>query len=157
MVGAPLEEGIPTGGPSNVDETGEGSPSRVISALILLSRPVDTVFSRRRPLNQVLLSTYVSPHERIHHQAGIVAPNLQGAMEIIHHWSPFNQAKPLVAHMHNLYPNYFRVPVVARAEQYSIPFPVYRNKEAFQLVGEDGMLIHNHDFHQLAELVRTAC
>ena len=58
--------------------------------------------------------------------------------------------------MRDLYPNYFRVPVAVRTDQYSIPFPVYLSKEAFQSVVEDGMFIHNHDFHQLTELVRVA-
>ena len=78
---------------------------------------------------------------------GMVAPDLEGAREIIHRWSPFNQVESLVAHMRDLYPNYFRVPVVARAEQYTIPFPIYMDKEAFQSVVEDRMLIRNHDFH----------
>ena len=59
----------------------------------------------------------------------------------------------LVAHMLDLYPNYFRVPVAARAEQYTIPFLVYMDKEAFQSMVEDRMLICNHDFHRSAELV----
>ena len=43
--------------------------------------------------------------------------------------------------------------MAARADQYSISFPVNMNKEAFQLVTEDGMLIRNHDFHRSPELV----
>ena len=68
-----------TGGPSNVDEIVEGSPSRVAATSILPPRPSNTVFSRRRPLDQVLLSTYVPPHERFHPLVGMVAPNLEGA------------------------------------------------------------------------------
>ena len=43
--------------------------------------------------------------------------------------------------------------MAARIEQYTIPFPVYMDKEAFLSVAEDEMLIRNHDFHRLAELV----
>ena len=43
--------------------------------------------------------------------------------------------------------------MVARAKQFTIPFPVYMDKEAFQSVVEDGKLIRNHDFHRSAELV----
>ena len=68
-VNAPLEEGIPVGGPSNVDEIGEGSPLGVVAALLLPPRLADTISSRRRPLDQVLLSTYVPSYERIHPQA----------------------------------------------------------------------------------------
>ena len=85
----------------------------------------------------------------------MVAPDLEGTREIIQRWSLFNQAEPPVVNMRDPYPNYFRVPVVARAEQYSFSFPVYMNKEAFQLVAEDGMLIRNHDFHRSAELVHV--
>ena len=150
-VSVPLEEGIPAGGPS-VDEIGEGSPSGVAAAP---PRPVDSVPSRRRLPDQVLLSTYVPPHERIHPPVGMVAPDLEGAREIIHRWSPFSQAERPVVHMRDLYPNYFRVPVAVHALQYSIPFPVYLSKEAFQLMAEDGMFIHNHDSHLSAELVHA--
>ena len=59
-------------------------------------------------------------------------------------------------HMRDLYPNYFQVPVSARAKQYSIPFPIYMNKEVFQSVAKDEIFIRNHDFHQLDELVSVA-
>ena len=45
-----LEEGILVGGP-NVDETGEGSPSGVVVALLPPSKPTYIVSSRRRPPN----------------------------------------------------------------------------------------------------------
>ena len=83
----------------------------------------------------------------------MVALDPEGAREIIHYWSPFNQAESPVAHMCDLYPNYFQVSMVARVEQYTIRFPVYMDKKAFQSVAEDGMFIYNHDFHRLGELV----
>ena len=129
--GAPLEEGIPTGGPSNVDGIGEGALLGVATAMTLPPKPADTESSRKKPPDQVLLSTYISPQERIHPPAGMVAHDLEGAWEIIHRWSTFNHVEPPVALMRDLYPNNFRVPVVARAEQYSIPFPIYMDKEAF--------------------------
>ena len=55
--------------------------------------------------------------------------------------------------MHDLYPNYFRMPVTARSEQYSISLSVYVDKEDIQPVAEDGMFIGNHNFQQSAELV----
>ena len=87
---APLKEGIPVGGLSNVDEIWEGSPSGVATAPILSPRLTNTVFSRRRLPDQVLRSMYVPPQERIHPPAGMVAHDLEGAREIIHCWSPFN-------------------------------------------------------------------
>ena len=121
--GAPLKEGIPVGGPSNVDKIGEVAPSRVAAAPMFLPRPADTESSRKRPPDRVLLSTYVPPQERIHPPTGMVALDPEGAREIIHRWSPFNRAESPVAHMRDLYPNYFRVLVAARGEQYTIPFP----------------------------------
>ena len=47
-VDTPLEERIPTGGPSNVDEIGEETPSRVAATLMLPPKPVDTGPSRKR-------------------------------------------------------------------------------------------------------------
>ena len=85
-----LEEGIPTRGPFIVDEIGEGSLSGLVTAMIPPLRPVDIVSSRRRPPDQVMLSTDVPPHERIHPPAGMVAADLEGSREIILRWSPFN-------------------------------------------------------------------
>ena len=55
--------------------------------------------------------------------------------------------------MSDLYPPILRVLMVARAEEYSIPFPDYLDRKSFQRVVEDGMLIRNHNFNELAELV----
>ena len=150
---ASLEEGILVGGPPNVDEIREKAPSGVPTALMLPPRLVDTEPIRKRLLDRLLLSMYVPPQERIYPPTGMVAPDPEGALEIIHLLSPFNQAESPIAHMCDLYPNYFRVHVAARAEQYTIPLPVYMDKEVFQLVAEDGMIIHNHDFHLSAEMV----
>ena len=78
------------GGPSNVDEIGEGAPSRVAAAPMLWPNPADTESSRKRLPDRVLLSMYISSQERIHPPTGMVAPTSEGAREIIHRWSPFN-------------------------------------------------------------------
>ena len=49
---APLEEGIPAGGPFNVEKIGEGAPLGVAAAPILPPRPADTESSRKRPLTR---------------------------------------------------------------------------------------------------------
>ena len=130
-VGAPLEEGIPVGEPSNVNEIGDEAPTGVATAPMLPPKPTNTKPSRKRLHDRVLLSTYVPPQEMMHPLTGMVAPDPKGAREIIHRWSPFNQEESPFAHMHDLYPNYFRVPVAARAEQYTIPLALYMDKEAF--------------------------
>ena len=43
--------------------------------------------------------------------------------------------------------------MAACIEKYTILFPVYMDKEVFQSVAENGMLIRNHDFHRSVELV----
>ena len=98
--------------------------SRVAAALMISPMVADTEPSRKRLPDRVLLSTYVPPQERIHPPTSIITPDPESAREIIHHWSPFNQAQSPIAHMRDLYPNHFRVLVAARAEQYTIPFPV---------------------------------
>ena len=152
---APQEEGIPVGGPS-VDEIGEGSPSGVATAPLPPPKSASAVPSRRRLPDQVLLSTYVPPHERIAPPGGTVALDLEGALEIIHRYSSFNQAERPVVHMRNLYPNNFRILVAPLIEHYFIPFPTYLSKEAFQSVAEDGMFIRNHDFYRSVEQLRDA-
>ena len=113
-VGAPLEEGISVGGPSHVDEIGDKASSGVTASLVRPLGPTSTEPRKKRLPNGVLLSIYVPTHERIHPSMGMVALDLEGAREIIHCWSPFNQAKSPIAHMCGLYPNYFRVPLMAR-------------------------------------------
>ena len=92
-VGAPLEERIPARGTSNVDEIGEGSSSMVATAPLPPPKLIDIVSSKRRPLNQMLLSTYIPSYERIHPSAGMVAPDLEGAQKIIHRWSALMSLK----------------------------------------------------------------
>ena len=73
-----------------MDEISEGSPLGVAVAPLPLPKPISTVPGRRRSPDQVLLSTYLPPHERIAPPAGMVALDLQGAWEIFYRWSPFN-------------------------------------------------------------------
>ena len=113
-VSAPLEEGIPVGGPLNVDEIGEKALSRVAVAMMLSPRPADIEPRRKKLIDRVLFSTYVPSQERIHPLTGMVSPDPKGALEIIYRWSPFNQAESSVAYMCDLYPNYFRVLVATR-------------------------------------------
>ena len=78
--GAPLEEGIPVGGPSHVDEIGEEAPLGGATAPVLPPGPVDIEPSRERLPNWVMLSTYVSLQERIHRLTGMVADRTICAM-----------------------------------------------------------------------------
>ena len=79
--GASVEEGIPVGGPPNVDEIGEKAPSRVATTPMFPSRLADTEPSSKKMSDRLLLSMYVPPHERIHPPMGMVATDLEGALE----------------------------------------------------------------------------
>ena len=103
--------------------------------------------------DQLLLSSYVPLQEWVHPSGDTMAPGPEGAWEIIDRWSPFNKRESSVTHIRDLYPTFLWVLVAARVEQYSIPFPDYMDRETFQCMAEDGMLIHNHDFYQSAEMV----
>ena len=75
------------------------------------------------------------------------------ARSIVDLWNPFNKRDSSTAHMRDLYPNLLQIPVAARVEEYSIPFPSYMDKKSYQRVAEDWMFIRNHDFDETVELV----
>ena len=126
-----LEEEVSVVSPLNVEEVEEGAPSGVVTALMPLPKPTGARPNKKGLPDRVLLSTYVPLLERIHPSMGMVAPNPEGVLEIVHRWNPFNQAESPMAHMLNLYSNCFQILVAARVEQYNILFPMYIDREAF--------------------------
>ena len=114
---------------------------------MLPPRSVGAGSNRKRLPDRLLLSMYVPLLYRIHPSTSMVALDSEVVLEIAHRWNPLNQAKSPMVHMRDLYPNYFLIPMAARLEQYTILFPVYMDKDAFQLVAEDEMHIRYHDFH----------
>ena len=149
----PLEEGVSTVSPLDVEEVGMDAPSGVVIASAPPPKSTGVGLSKKWLLDRVLVSTYVSPLESVHPSTDMVVPNLEDVLKIVHCWNPLNQEEFPVTHMRDLYLNYFRIPVAARAEQYSIPLPIYIDKEDFQPMADDGMLIRNHNFHRSTELV----
>ena len=149
----PLEEGVPVASPPNVEEVGMGAPLGVVSAPTPPPMSIGAGPSKKRLPDQVLVSTYVLPLERVHPSMDMVVPDLEDVLKIVHCWNPLNQEEFSVTHIRNLYPNYFQIPVAARSKQYSIMLPIYMDKETFQPVTDDWMLIRNHNFHRLVELV----
>ena len=67
------------------------------------------------------------------------APDQETARVLINYWRPFNQRDPSIAHMRDLNHHSFRLSVVARGEEYSIPFLISLDKRSYQRVVEDGM------------------
>ena len=115
LAGASLEKGVPIVSSPNFEEVGKGAPLGVVTASVPPPKPTGTGPSKKPLPDQVLLSTYVLPLERVHPSTGMVAPDLEGVLEIVHRWSLFNQAESSVTHMCDLYLNYFRIPVAARS------------------------------------------
>ena len=87
----------------------------------------------------------------------VLTPGPEEAQEIIKRWEPFNQGESPTAHLEQLYPAMLRMPVEVLAkgkgEKYVISIPTYTCKEVLKQAVEDGMLIRNRNFFQLAELV----
>ena len=73
--------------------------------------------------DKIVLSSFVQSMEWDRPLVDTPTLGLEAAQFIIDHWAPFKQRDSSVAHMCNLYPTLLRVPVVARVEEYTIPFP----------------------------------
>ena len=85
--------------------------------------------------------------------ADTFVPSPDVAESIIDHWNPLNQRDTYVTNMRDLYPTNLCISVVALSEEYSISFPDYLDKKPYQLVVEDRMYLHNHDFNEMFEMV----
>ena len=133
--------------PPSVEEVRMGALSGVVIAPAPPPDPTSTGPRQKRLLDQVVVSTYVSPLERVPPLTNTAASDLENVLKIVRRWSPLNQEKPPVMRMHDLYSNYFQMPVTAHSEQYYILLLVYFDKEDFQCVVDDGMLICNHNFN----------
>ena len=105
------------------------------------------------PPNKLILDSYVKSLEWSRPPADTLAPDHEATRLLVIKCNPFGKRDSLVAHMRDLYPNSLRVLVVARSEEYSIPFPNYMDKGSYQCVAEDGMYIRNHDYNETAKLV----
>ena len=103
--------------------------------------------------NKLVLGSYVKPMEWARPSTNKLIPGPDAAWSIIDRWNPFNKRDSSVAHTRELYPNNLRIPMVARVEEYSIPFPNYLDKKSYQRVAEERMYIRNHDFDETTELV----
>ena len=109
----PLEAEVLTVNPLSVEEVGISALSGVVIAPKPPPKPTDAEPSRKRLLDQVLVSTYAPPLERVHPSTDMVAPDLEDVLKIVRRWSPLNQKESSIMCMHNLYPNYFRMLVMA--------------------------------------------
>ena len=108
---------------------------------------------KTRPPDKLILGSYVMPLEWNRPLADALTPNQEVARLLVRKCSPFKKRDSLVAYIYDLYPQSFHVPMVARSEEYSIPFPNYMDKGSCQRVEKEGMYIHNHDFNETIELV----
>ena len=129
------------------------APSEVAADQAFLASLVMVGLCRARMVDRMVLSSYVQPMEWDHPSVDTPVLGPEVAQSIIDRWAPFNQRDPYAVHIRDLYPTLLQVSMVARFEEYSIPFPGLIDKKSFQLVAEDGMYIRNHDFNESAELV----
>ena len=109
---------------------------------------------RARGPVRLALNSLVQPMKWEHLSTDTSIPGPEAAQSIIDCRNPFNQKDTSVTYMYELYPTNLRIPVVAISEEYAIPFPDYMDKKSCQRVVEDGMYIRNHDFNEMAKLVR---
>ena len=107
----PLEGEVSAVSPPSVEEVGMGVPSRVVIPPASQPRPTSVGPSKKRLPDRVLVSMYVPPLERVHPSIDMVAPDLYDVLKIVHRWSPLNQEESPVTRMHDLYPNYFQMPM----------------------------------------------
>ena len=129
------------------EEVGGPSPRATPPSLVLFEA------RRTRPLDKLILSSYVKPLECSHPVAGASAPYQEAARLLVRKCNPCDMRDSSVAHIRNLYPHIFRFPVVARSKEYFIPFPNYLDKGSYQRVAKEVMYIRNHNFNETAKLV----
>ena len=79
------EGGIPAGGSPDAEGVVVEAPLEVVATPSFLSSLVSVNPRRPRVLDQLLLSSYVLPQEWVHSLADTVAPDPEGAREIIDH------------------------------------------------------------------------
>ena len=150
---ASLEDGVPVEGPPNADVLVGDASSEIVVKSLFVARVANAGPSRPRLPNWLMIGSYVPPQDWDCPLANMVTSGPEATWEIINCWCPFNKNEYSIAYMRDLYPTLLQVPVVARAEEYFIPFPSYLDRKSFQRVAEDGMLIHNHNFNESTELV----
>ena len=122
------------------------------------SSHTQTERSRPRLLDRLLLNSYHPPRGPVPPMEEVLAPEPDGAQEIIDYWRPFNRGESPVDHLHDLYLALLRMPIIVwvegRGEEYAILAPTSIDKEDLLQMVEDGMLVRNCNFSQSTELVR---
>ena len=128
---ASLDEGVPTTSPRDVEEVEMDPPSGVVTTPEPLLKSTGARPCKKLLPDQVLVTTYVPPLERVHSLTVREVPDLEDVLKVIYRWNPFNQEESSITRMHDLYPTYYWVPVAARLEHYTIHFPTHMDKDAF--------------------------
>ena len=74
--------------PPNVEEVRMGAPSRVVISPASSPRSIGAGPSKKRFLDQVIVSTYVPPLERVHPSLDMEASDLEDMLRITCRWNP---------------------------------------------------------------------
>ena len=85
--GATLDKGVPIAGPSDVYEIGEKAPPGVADAPVCQLRSTGARSIKKRLPARLLLSTYITPLERIRPSTSMMDLDLEGVLEIAHRWN----------------------------------------------------------------------
>ena len=78
----PLEEGVPTVSPPDVEEVGMDASLGVVIASTPPPNSTDAGLSKKWLPDRVLVSTYVSPLERVHPSTDMVVLNLEDVLKL---------------------------------------------------------------------------
>ena len=150
---ATLEDRALAGGSPNTDQVVVEAPSEAATDPLFLARLAMVDPRKARMPDRIVLRSFVQMMEWDRPSVDTPALGPKAAQSIIDRWAPFNKRDSFVVHMCNLYPTLLQVSVVARAEEYSILFHGFMDRNSLHHVAEDGMCIHNHDFNKTVELV----
>ena len=119
---ATLENRALAEGSHNGDQVMGEAPSKEAVDQAFLTKHSKAGSRRAMMPNRIMLSSFVQSMEWDRPSMDIPTPGLKAAHLIIDRRASFNKRDPSIAHMSDLYPTLLRVPVVARAVEYIIPF-----------------------------------
>ena len=122
-------------------------------------RPLYTRAERSKPRlpNQLLLNSYHPPQGPAPPMEEVLALRPEGAQETIARSGPFNRGESSTDFLHDLHSTLLQMPITVwsegKGEEYAISALASTGKEDLLQMVEDGMMVHNRNFAQLAELV----
>ena len=88
----------------------------------------------------------------------VSAPWVEEVKDILRRWEPFHRGASAADRLDNLYPQIYRMPIVARGiglqEDYTMTLPASTPNEDFPQIIDNRIQVRNRNFIQSIELVR---